>query len=153
MHNILLLHSHFVRFIFSFLPDAPIVMRFRGWFYSLGMKDCGQNLQVAGGAVLRGLENITCGRDVYIGPNSFIMAREDINIGDEVLIAMNVVIVDGNHGKDKVNNSYRFLPGKREAISIGTGSWIAANSVITAGSVVGAGKLVPPCSVIRGDFL
>lgn len=150
MHKLLLVYTHFVRWVLAFLPDMPATMRFRGLLYSFGMKKCGRNFQVSHSAVLRGLENISCGNDVYIGPNAYVMARQRIEVGDEVLIAMNVVIVDGNHGKDKAANSYRFLPGSRRAIVIGSGVWVAANSVITAGSVIQAGMLVPPCSVVRG---
>lgn len=149
MHKFNLVYSHCVRFLLSFLPDAPYVMRLRGWFYSLVMLECGRNFQVASTAVLRGLERISCGDDVYIGPNAYVMARVGIQIESEVLIAMNVVVVDGNHGKNKITNSYRFEAGAREPIFIGRGSWIAANSVVTAGSIVESGRVVPPCSVVR----
>ena len=103
-HKFLLMYSFFVRLIFLWLPDTPMIMRFRGYVYSWGMNKCGHNLQVSSTAVLRGIERISCGNDVYFGPNSYIMARKSIIIGDETLVAMNVVIVDANHGKE--NNSY-----------------------------------------------
>lgn len=135
-----------------FLPDAPLTMRLRWWLYSFGMQSCGSNFQVSSTTVLRGLEKISCGRDVYIGPNAFVMARESI-ISDEVLVAMNVVVVvDGNHGKNKETNSYRFCTGRRAEITIGSRSWVAANCVITAGSTIGKGQLVPPCTVVRGEL-
>lgn len=149
MHKFNLIYTHIIRILLIILPDAPIIMRFRGWLYSLVMPECGKNFQVASSSVLRGLEKISCGDDVYIGPNSYILAREKVVIESEVLIAMNVVIVDGNHGKNKILNSYRFDRGYQEVIVIGRGAWIAANSVITAGSSITAGMIVPPCSVIR----
>jgi len=135
-----------------FLPDAPLTMRFRGWLYSFAMQNCGRNFQVSSTAVLRGLENISCGRDSYIGPNAFVMARESIAIGDEVLIAMNVVVVDSNHGKNKETNSYRFCSGRKARITIASGSWLAANSVITAGATIRKGQLIPPCTVVRSKL-
>jgi maltose O-acetyltransferase len=119
----------------------------RGRFYSFGMKKCGSNLQVASSAVLRGIEKIECGKDVYFGPNCYIMARESIVFEDEVLIAMNVVIVDANHGK--VDGSYRFSRGRQEEVFLGRGCWIAANSVVTAGAKVMPGTVIPPCSTVR----
>jgi acetyltransferase-like isoleucine patch superfamily enzyme len=149
MHKFNLIFSHFIRLLFSLLPDAPLTMKLRGFMYSLRMKKCGKNFQVAGSAVLRGLEKISCGDNVYIGPNTYIMAREEIIIESEVLIAMNCVIVDANHGKDITTNSYRFSRGKQKVIHIKKGSWIAANSVITSGSIIEEGELIKPCSVIR----
>lgn len=149
MHQFNLIYAHFIRLFLSILPDSPTTMRFRGFMYSFVMKQCGKNFQVASSAVLRGLERISCGNDVYVGPNAYIMARERIIIESEVLIAMNVVIVDGNHGKNVITNSYRFERGKQEAIYIGKGSWIAANSVVTAGSNIQNGTIVSPCSVVR----
>ncbi|EMV3978286.1 acyltransferase, partial [Escherichia coli] len=145
-HKFLLMYSFFVRLIFLWLPDTPMIMRFRGYVYSWGMNKCGHNLQVSSTAVLRGIERISCGNDVYFGPNSYIMARKSIIIGDETLVAMNVVIVDANHGKE--NNSYRFKRGSAKEINIGRGVWIAANCVVTAGSTIKDGTLIPPCSVV-----
>lgn len=149
MHNFNLIYSHLVRIFLSVFPDAPLIMRFRGWLYSLLMPQCGRNFQVASTAVLRGLEMLSCGDDVYIGPNSYVMARIGVVIESEVLLAMNVVVVDGNHGKNKITNSYRFEKGSREPILMRRGAWIAANSVITSGSVIECGTLVPPCTVVR----
>ena len=148
-HRLLLLYSYFVRLMLFPLPDSPTTMRLRGWFYSLFMGSAGRNFQVASTAVLRGIEKIHCGEDVYIGPNAYVMARKGIFIESEVLIAMNVVVVDANHGKDMRSNSYRFNRGTEETILIGRGSWIAANSVVTAGANIAEGTLVPPCVVVR----
>ena len=154
MHFLKLLYSHFVHLILFPLPDAPLTMRFRGWLYSFGMRKCGKDFQVSSTAILRGLEKISCGDNVYIGPNSYVLAREEVVIESEVLVAMNVVIVDANHGRDIDTNSYRFKRGRAEKVLIGRGSWIAANSVITAGTVLKSGSLVTPCSVVRrGDSL
>lgn len=151
MHKFNLIYSHLVRLSLIIFPDTPSIMRFRGWMYSFVMKKCSKNFQVAASAILRGLEKISCGDNVYIGPNTYVMARERIVIESEVLIAMNVVIVDGNHGKDNITNSYRFARGYQEQITIGKGAWITANCVITAGSVINEGEIVPPCSVVRKE--
>lgn len=149
-----LVYSHYVRFFLCFLPDSPRTMRFRGLLYSFAMKNCGRDFQVSSTAVLRGLERIECGDNVYIGPNSYVMAREAICIGSEVLIAMNVVIVDGNHGKNEQTNSYRYKRGSVGKITIGKGAWLAANSVVTAGAIIDEGALVKPCTVVRrGDSI
>lgn len=146
-HKISLVYSYIVKLSMCWLPDVPSLMRLRGFAYSFGMNSCGRNFQVSSSATIRGLEKISCENDVYIGPNAFLLARESIELCSEVLIAMNVVIVDGNHAKS--NNSYRYSRGRQKKIKIGSGSWIAANSVITAGSEIPEGTLVPPCTVVR----
>ncbi|WP_233075706.1 acyltransferase [Paraglaciecola chathamensis] len=130
-----LLWSYFVRTILLLLPDTPLIMKFRGWLYSFGMFSCGHNLQVAASANIRGLLNVSAGNNVYIGPNAYILSRGRIKIGDDVLIAMNVVIVDTNHKFD--GNSYRVLHSSPRPIDIGSGSWVAANSVLVPGTTIG----------------
>lgn len=146
-HKLLLIYSWFIKTLFLLLPDTPLLMKLRGYFYSIGMKACGKNLQVAASANLRGIENIICGNNVYIGPNACIFSRLSVIIQDEVLVAMNTVVIDSNHGKE--NNSYRYARGRTQEIIIGKGAWIAANAVITAGSQIPAGTIVPPCTVVR----
>ncbi|EGR2041118.1 acyltransferase [Vibrio cholerae] len=146
-HKFLLVYCHIIMCVTYVIPDFPLSMRIRGWLYSLFMGACGKNFQVAHGVCLRGIELIEVGNNCYIGPRTFLMARERICIDDEAIIAMNVVIVDSNHGK--FNGSYRYARGKTKSIHIGRGSWIAANSVITAGSIVEDGCIIPPCTVVR----
>lgn len=145
--NILLLYTWFIRTIFLLFPDTPLIMRFRGFWYSLAMQSCGKNFQVSASANIRGIQNISAGNHIYIGPNTYIFSRKKIIIKDEVLIAMNCVIIDSNHGKE--NNSYRYARGRTQEIIIEKGAWIAANSVITAGSHIPEGVIVPPCTVTR----
>lgn len=58
-HKLLLLYSWLVRTLLFFLPDMPLVMRFRGFLYGLGMAKSGKNIQVTHDAILRDLENIS----------------------------------------------------------------------------------------------
>ena len=131
MKNFLLLYSWFVSLLLSWLPDAPLTMRLRGFVYSFALNDCGKNFQVASRVIIRGLANLRIGDNVYIGPNSFINCHELIEIHDEVLIGPNCVITSGNHSNH--NKSFRFSKSITAPISIGKGSWIAANCTIIAG--------------------
>jgi len=146
-----LLWSYLVRILLIWLPDIPIIMRFRGWCYSFGMASAGYNFQVASSAELRGLLNINIGNNVYVGPNTYILSRGLISIESDVLIAMNVVIVDCNHGFSL--GSFRFTHDNPKPIEIGFGSWIAANTVIVAGTNIGKGCLIGAGSVCSGDYI
>lgn len=151
MKNIILVYGHFVRLITVFLPDTPLTMRFRGYLYSFMMKGCGSNFQVSSTSVIRGLQNIIVGDNVYLGPNSYLLSVCEIELSDEVLIAMNTVIVDGNHGE--LNGSYRFAKGKRKKVVIGSGTWVAANCVISAGAEIGNGCVIGACCHVNSKIV
>ena len=63
----LLIYCWFVRILLYFLPDIPIVMRFRGWLYGLGMKKCGCDFQVTHDAYIKDLQGISVGSHCFVG--------------------------------------------------------------------------------------
>ena len=81
--KLLLLYSWIVSLLLSWFPDTPLIMRFRGFLYSLATNECGKNFQVANGVILRGLGKLRIGDNVYIGPNSFINCHDFIEIQNE----------------------------------------------------------------------
>lgn len=133
-HKLLLLYSWAIRIMLFFAPDIPFIMRFRGWLYSLGMKQCGKDFQITHDANIKGLEEMIVGNNVYIANNVIIILRRNggLLISDEVMVAPHCILVDGNHGL--FNNSFRRGKGKTETIKIGRGSWIAANCCVLAGA-------------------
>jgi acetyltransferase-like isoleucine patch superfamily enzyme len=134
-----IIYSWFVRVITTWLPDIPIVMRFRGSLYALMMKKCGKNLQVTSTVIFNSLSGLSIGNNVFIGHRTVIIAL-DLEIGNEVLIGPNNLISGGNHTFK--NGSYRFGQHKARRVLIGAGAWIGGNCSITAGSVL------PPRSVL-----
>lgn len=149
-HKLLLIYSWFIRTILYFFPDMPIIMRFRGFLYGLGMKKAGRNFHVTNDVFIKGLEQISVGDDVIIGNHCIMLASSTLNIGDQVLIAPNVVIVTGNHSF--ANGSYRFGKAVRGDINIGKGSWIAANCTVAANSCLPAGSVLAANSFLNGLF-
>lgn len=134
-----ILYSWFIRTTTYFLPNLPVIMRFRGFLYSLMMKECGNNFQVTSSTMINSLAGLVVGRDVYIGPNTVIIAV-DVIIEDEVLIGPSCLISGGNHSFS--NDSFRFGPTIGRPVLISEGSWVAGNCTITAGSVL------PPRSIL-----
>lgn len=149
-HKLLLVAAFYIRLFTSWLPDTPFVMRFRGRLYSILMRKSGRNFQVAENVSFKGIQYLTVGDDVYIGPNCQFILRVGCSMGDRVLIGPNCVIVDGNHGFDGL--SYRYAHGSRGAVELGSGSWIAANCVLTQSCKVGERTVVGACSVVVGDL-
>ena len=145
-HKLLLLYTWYVRTLLFFLPDFPLFMRFRGWLYGLGMKQCGKNFQIAHSAIINGVDLCHFGSNIYIANVCNIILNGELTIGDEVIFGPGVLVSTGNHQFD--GNSYRFSESTKEDIKIGKGCWIGGNSTILCGvdvpekSVVGAGAVV-----------
>lgn len=139
MHKFSIIYSWLIRTLTKALPNTPMVMRFRGFLYSLMMKNCGRNFQVCSTAYINSLSHLMVGDNVYLAHNCVILGPH-ISIEDEVLVGPNTVIVSGNH--ILLNNSFRFGKSEIKPILISRGSWIGANCTILAGSVI------PPSSII-----
>lgn len=140
-----IIYAWAVRSLLFFLPDAPAIMRFRGWLYGFMMKNRGGNFQVAHNVVLNSLNSISVGDDVYIANNCVFIANGEIDIADEVIFGPGNVIAAGNHVY--LNGSYRFSPSTPKDVSIGKGAWVAANCTIVGGAAVPDRSIVAAGSV------
>lgn len=150
MHKLKLLYSWLIHIAFYALPDVPVLMRFRGFCYSLAMKQCGRNFQVAHSSLLNTLEKITIGDNVYIANYSNIIANGDIEIGNNTLIGPSVIISSGNHivHKGIMNKKSDIRP-----VFIGSNCWISANCTIVGGSKIPDGTIVAANSVWPGNIV
>lgn len=133
-HKLGIFYSFLVRTLLFFLPDMPLIMRFRGWLYSLLMKQCGRNFQVAHSAILNGLDDFVVGQNVYIANFCNFISNGEIIIEDDVLFGPLVVVSSGNHQFN--GHDYKSLPSERKDVKIGCGSWVAANVTIVGGAIV-----------------
>lgn len=150
MLKISIIYSWFVRTATFFLPNVPILMRFRGFLYSLMMKECKSNFQVTSSAYINSLSGLRVKENVYIGPNTVIIAV-DVNIEKNVLIGPNCVLSGGNHQFD--GNSFRKLPSKSLGpIIIEEGSWVAANCTLLTGSKLPKHSLLAAGAVLNKAY-
>lgn len=146
------------RFIFRLLelfgqlfPEDAKGCRIRGLIYRPFLKKCGKNFQVGINAKLEHLYNIEIGDDVYIGHGCWISGiRGGIKFEDQVMLGPMVKMVSSNH--TVTNNSFRFGKGEGAHITIGEGTWVAANAVITAGVTIGKCCLVAAGAVVTKNF-
>ena len=145
-----ILYSWLVRTLTFFWPNIPFLMRFRGFLYSLMMKECGKDFQVTSSAILNSLSGLIIKNNVYIGPNTVIIGV-DICIEDDVLIGPNCVISGGNHSF--LNGSFRFGPSISAPVLIKKGSWIAANCTITAGAIMPPSSILAAGGVLSQKFI
>lgn len=147
--KISILYSWFVRTITYFLPNHPVLMRFRGWLYSFMMKKCGKNFQVTSSVIMTSLGGISVGENVYIAHNTVIIGT-NIKIGDEVLIGPNCVISSGNHSF--MNGSYRYGRSDSKEVIIDDGSWVSGNCSIAAGAILPKKSVLASGSVLNKAF-
>lgn len=145
-----LLYAWLVRSILFLLPDIPVCMRFRGWLYGMFMEKSGCDFQVTHDAIIKDLEHISVGDHCFVGNTTVIMGSGCIEIGDEVLIAPHVVVISGNH--TFVNGSFRYGKADAGRISIGTGSWIAANCTVQRGACLPAHSVLSANSFLNKAF-
>ena len=145
-HKLILLYAWFVRTILFFLPDMPLLMRFRGFLYGLAMRKCGSNFQVAHSVIINGVELCSVGKDVYLANNCNLVLNGTLTIGDEVIFGPGVLVSTGDHQFD--GKSFRHLASKRQDVTIGSGSWIGGNSTILGDASIPERTIIAAGSVV-----
>src|SRR5690606_9764905 len=121
-HKLSILYSWLVKTCTYFLPNHPIFMRFRGFLYSLMMRKCGRNFQVASTVTLNSLRELEVGKNVYIAHNTVLIGKR-ILIGDDVIVGPNCVISSANHTYDGI--SFRNSKSVQGIVKLEDGSWVA----------------------------
>lgn len=148
--RILLIFSGLVRGLTApLLTEIPQFRQLRGHLYGLGMKARGRRFEVSNGVYIWGLENLSVGDDVYIAPGVTVICPEQVVIGDGVMLSPGVVVDSGNHLWRE--GRYQRHESELRPISIGAGTWIAANATVVAGATIGTGVLVAANSVVTND--
>ncbi|MFC4322487.1 acyltransferase [Litchfieldia salsa] len=114
----------------------------------------GSNAEFRMGAYAVTCSNIKIGDNVVIRPMSVLMAtpKGQICIEDNVLLGSGVHIYVSNHRFDDVTIPIYFQghsPDK--SITIKSGSWIGANSIILPGVTVGRNSVVAAGSIVTKD--
>ena len=131
-------------------PDIPFIMRLRGFFYRIGMKECGKDFQVTHDAIIKGLQRICIGSHCFVGNGTIIMGEGSIVLEDEVSIGPHVIIISSNHLF--IKGSYRFKRGDCGSIIIGKGAWVAGNCTVVQGSRLPAGSVLGANSLLNKEF-
>lgn len=82
------------------------------------------------------------GDHVWLGEDAWIDNIEDVAISSHACISQGAYLCTGNHDWKKESFDYRLAP-----ITIGTGAWVGAKSVVAPGAMVGAGAILTAGSV------
>ena len=136
----------------SLLPSVGIGAKRRTLFYVKTLQECGSNLQVMPGFIVKFPERLFIGNNVTINRNVFITARDNVYIGDNVLIGQNTIINSGNHGFLDPNIPINMQGQSSEKIIIENDVWIGANCSVLKGVKIGNGAVVGAGSVVTKDI-
>jgi acetyltransferase-like isoleucine patch superfamily enzyme len=134
--------------LFSALPSWPGVVRTRTYLLRRRLAECGRDVVLAQGVMLRYPEKISFGNTVFLNRGTTITARAPITIGSDVLIGPGVVIDSGDHvfrDPAKPINSQGYA---RQPIIIGSDIWIGAHAIILKGVTLGQGCVVAAGAVV-----
>ena len=149
-HKFGLIYAWFIRTMLYFLPDIPVIMRFRGWCYGLWMEQCGHDFQVTHDAYIKDLDYLSVGNHVFVGNGTVIMGSGTITIEDEVMFAPHCIAISGNHTMK--DGSFRFGRSNPGHIHIGRGAWVAGNSTIQKGGTLPAHSVLSANSFLNKAF-
>src|SRR5690606_2007807 len=131
--KISILYSWLIKTLTYFLPNHPLFMRLRGYLYSLMMKNCGKDFQVASTVTINSLTGLEVGNHVYIAHNCVLIGT-NIKIGNYVIIGPNSIVSSGNHTLQ--NGSFRYGKSKVKEVIIEDGSWVSGNCSIIGGAIL-----------------
>jgi len=134
--------------ILNILPPFGNALKIRGRWASLFLKKTGKNSKISSFANIYNPQNVSIKDNVYIGYSCYLGGGE-IYLDDEVVIGPFCALAAGNHTFE--NDSYRFGKYDYGEISIGRGSWLGANCVITNNVKIGKGCLIAAGSVVTKD--
>jgi len=112
---------------------------------------CGNKMLIFSGCQLHWLENCEFGENISLHDFCYIDAKGGVKIGDNTRIAHNCSIISAQHkfdipGKTILESGYTQTP-----IAIGSDVWLGAGAVILQGVTIGDGSVIGANSVVTTD--
>tara|TARA_R110000765_G_scaffold415451_2_gene516579 strand:- start:135 stop:680 length:546 start_codon:yes stop_codon:yes gene_type:complete len=139
--------------------QGPIKLRpFKQWGkLSINL---GSNVTLHSTIILQGSGTLTIKKNSFIGSFSVIGVNESIEIGENVMIAQAVSIRDTDHAFDRTDIPMKLQGIVTKPIIIEDDVWVGYGAVITKGITIGHGSIiaanavvtknVPPFSIVGG---
>lgn len=94
---------------------------------------------------------VRIGDRCVIGRGSHIVGHWSIDIGDDVQTGPYVYVTDQNHAYEDPDVPIGRQWPVEAGVSVGSGSWLGANSVVLPGAVIGRHVVVAAGAVVRGE--
>lgn len=152
-----LIYSYILNLLFFILDLLPHFIR--NLFFKFFFKKIGKNNMIDYKTFFRYMKNISLGDNVSINRGCEFFTSANLNakivLEDNVVISPNVKFYAAGHAYENLD-----LPDTAEDIIIEKNVWICANSIILQGVTIGEGsvvsansvvtKNVPPYSIVAG---
>lgn len=113
-------------------------------FYRFALDQCDPTATICFGTLFS-KTGARIDKHVYIGPRcmlGLVTLEEDVLLGPAVQIPSGAM----THGIERLDTPIRLQPGKKQRITVGTDTWIGAQSIVLANigsqTVIGAGSIV-----------
>jgi len=133
------------------ISGLPASVQFDGAAYFIGSRNIsiGHESRIGRNVELGTEETgkIEIGRHVRINRGTTIFAYDKISIGDDTMIGEFATIRDANHGIEP-GEKVRSQPHRAEKIEIGKDVWIGRGAVILPGVTIGDGSIIGANSVM-----
>lgn len=142
---------HFVILFTNWLPDNVIFLRLRGFLCRPFFKSCGNGFSLGRNVVFYNPSTIEIGRNVYIAYNCWFCSIVSIKLGNDISFGPGCVVVSGSHQLTPTGFSSE-MNTENESISIGNGTWVAANVNITGGTQIGESCLIAAGCTAKGIY-
>lgn len=138
----------FISKIVRCLPPTRLY-RLKAKLYQLCGVKIHDTARIVSSVTIVGNGCLEIGRDTFIGHETFIsVSSAGVSIGDCVDIAPRVVIVNGTHEIDTINE-HTAGKGVSKKIVIGNGVWIGAGAILLPGITIGEKAVIGAGSVVR----
>lgn len=142
------------KFFFDFLWDVfdtsegkiPLLVRYL--YIKKYSKECGENIYIGKGVVLKNITYLSLGSNISIHAYSYIDSAGEITIGDNTSIANHSSLISFEHTWGNIQLPIKYNEVKKGSISIqndvwiGSGCRILSNVIINTRSIVAAGAVV-----------
>lgn len=132
-----------------------VLNKLKGKLYCIFHKELwGKRAQINGIPQITGIDKLTIGKDVSFNEKCFLQCGGGVEIGNRVTLSHGVTILTvGLDTQDYFSNSDRtFREHIKKSVSIGDGTWCAANVTICPGTVIPERCIVAAGSVVCGHL-